>query len=83
MPPYQQAAAPAAEAGSGPRPDGTELAAGAAEGLAEALRDVGRRLEERALTHGERMRLLQRQAELGDLRDELALRARRRQGARR
>jgi hypothetical protein len=84
MPPHQQVAAgPVAESGSGARTDGTDLAAGASEGLAEALRDVARRLDGRALTHGERMRLLQRQAELGDLRDELALRARRRQGARR
>jgi hypothetical protein len=47
-------------------------------GLQDALRDVRGRLDTPGLDNGERMRLLQRQAELGDLRDELAQRARRR-----
>jgi hypothetical protein len=47
-------------------------------GLAEALRKVAGQLDAPGLDSGDRKRLLQRQAELGDLRDELALRARRR-----
>jgi hypothetical protein len=66
----QQAAGTAARAGSG----GANVEAG----LQDALRDVRGRLDKPGLATGERMRLLQRQAELGDLRDELALRARRR-----
>lgn len=46
--------------------------------VAGALQDVARRLEAPDLPSRDRMRLLERQAELGDLRDELALRARRR-----
>lgn len=48
-------------------------------GLADAMREVTGRLDAPGLEGRERMRLLQRQAELGDLRDELELRARRRQ----
>jgi hypothetical protein len=46
-------------------------------GLTEALREVNTQLDAHGLPGDERMRLLQRQAELGDLRDELALRRRR------
>ena len=46
--------------------------------LTEALGEVTIRLDAPGLAGGERMRLLQRQAELGDLRDELAQRERRR-----
>jgi hypothetical protein len=46
-------------------------------GLTEALREVATQLDTPGLDGGERMRLLQRQAELGDLRDELAARRRR------
>jgi len=46
-------------------------------GLTEAMRDVSTKLDAPGLVNGERMRLLQRQAELGDLRDELAVRRRR------
>jgi hypothetical protein len=52
-------------------------------GLVTALREVGEELAVPGLDGRRRMRLLQRQAELGDLRDERALRARRRLGARR
>lgn len=45
--------------------------------LAEALADVSTKLDAPGLDGGVRKRLLQRQAELGDLRDELAVRARR------
>lgn len=45
--------------------------------LAEALADVSTKLDTPGLEGGVRNRLLQRQAELGDLRDELAIRARR------
>jgi hypothetical protein len=45
--------------------------------LAEALADVSTKLDAHGLEGGVRNRLLQRQAELGDLRDELAIRARR------
>jgi hypothetical protein len=48
--------------------------------LTEALGEVTTRLDAPGLVGGERMRLLQRQAELGDLRDELAQRERRRTG---
>jgi hypothetical protein len=50
--------------------------------LAGALREVGERLDAPGLSSPDRIRLLQRQAELGDLRDELDLRARRRTGER-
>lgn len=46
-------------------------------GLSEAMHDVSAKLDAPGLVTGERMRLLQRQAELGDLRDELAVRRRR------
>jgi hypothetical protein len=59
------------------------VADGVDAGLAAALREVGRQLAAPGVGGGERMRLLQRQAELGDLRDERALRARRRSGTRR
>jgi hypothetical protein len=52
----------------------------AAVSLTEALGKVTTRLDAPGLVGGERMRLLQRQAELGDLRDELAQRERRRMG---
>ena len=58
------------------------VAEGVDAGVAAALREVGQQLAAPGLDGGERMRLLQRQAELGDLRDERALRARRRLGAR-
>jgi hypothetical protein len=48
--------------------------------IAGALEDVGKRLDASGLSSPERMRLLERQAALGDLRDELALQARRRAG---
>lgn len=51
--------------------------------LTTALQEVGHMLNAPGLDGGERKRLLQRQAELGDLRDERALRARRRSSARR
>jgi hypothetical protein len=51
-------------------------------GLTDALRDVAERLDAPGLASTDRMKLLQRQAELGDLRDELELRARRRVGER-
>ena len=50
--------------------------------LAAALRDVAERLDAPGLSSTDRMTLLQRQAELGDLRDELEVRARRRAGER-
>jgi hypothetical protein len=50
--------------------------------LGRALDDVAARLDVPGLPAAERHRLLQRQAELGDLRDELALRARRLAGER-
>ena len=50
--------------------------------LAGALAEVGERLSAHGLGSDERMALLQRQAELGDLRDEIALRDRRRASAR-
>jgi hypothetical protein len=62
---------------------GRVVAEGVDVALAAALREVGMQLAVSGLDGGERMRLLQRQAELGDLRDERALRARRRSGARR
>jgi len=45
--------------------------------LMEALRDVDAQLEAPTLTPAERNALLRRQAELGDLRDEIQLRRRR------
>jgi hypothetical protein len=45
--------------------------------LAAAMRDVSARLRAPGLTNPDRMVLLQRQAEFGDLRDALELRARR------
>ncbi|WP_445149855.1 hypothetical protein [Baekduia sp. Peel2402] len=45
--------------------------------LAEALTDVSVKLDDPGLDARSRKLLLQRQAELGDLRDELAVRARR------
>ena len=50
--------------------------------LSVALDDVGKRLSAPGLGRDERMALLQRQAEFGDLRDEIALRDRRRAVAR-
>jgi hypothetical protein len=46
-------------------------------GLTAAMHEVNAQLDAPGLASGERMRLLQRQAELGDLRDELAVRRRR------
>jgi hypothetical protein len=46
-------------------------------GLNAAMTEVATQLDDPRLVAGDRMRLLQRQAELGDLRDEMALRARR------
>jgi hypothetical protein len=46
-------------------------------GLTVAMREVTAQLDAPGLATGDRMRLLQRQAELGDLRDELAVRRRR------
>jgi hypothetical protein len=51
-----------------------DLEAGIPEALAEALRDVMARLDAPELERAERNRLLVRQAELGDLRDELVRR---------
>jgi len=48
--------------------------------LAQALEDVADRLDAPGVSSSDRVKLLLRQAELGDLRDELALRARRRAG---
>jgi hypothetical protein len=56
--------------------------AGLRSNLALALDDVDERLSAPGLGRDERMTLLQRQAELGDLRDEIALRDRRRAAAR-
>jgi hypothetical protein len=56
--------------------------AGLRANLSVALDDVGERLSAPGLGQDERMALLQRQAELGDLRDELALRDRRRAATR-
>src|SRR4051794_3551676 len=53
-----------------------------ANALANALEEVGVRLDAPGLSFAERKVLLQRQAELGDLRDEVALRARRVAGER-
>jgi hypothetical protein len=64
-------------------PGGIDRAPGVDAGLAEALQEVSTQLDAPSLTGSERMRLLQRQAELGDLRDELELRARRRLAPRR
>jgi hypothetical protein len=50
--------------------------------LVSALQECGDRLRDPSLTHDDRMALLQRQAELGDLRDALALRARHEDGDR-
>lgn len=50
--------------------------------LSVALQDVSERLSAPGIGSEERMALLQRQAELGDLRDEIALRERRRTVAR-
>jgi hypothetical protein len=52
--------------------------AGLRTSISVALDDVGQRLDAPDLQRNQRMALLQRQAELGDLRDELALRDRRR-----
>jgi hypothetical protein len=52
--------------------------AGLRANLSVALDDVGERLSKPGLDRDERIALLQRQAELGDLRDEIALRDRRR-----
>jgi hypothetical protein len=46
-------------------------------GLTQAMDEVATRLDAPGLATGERMQLLQRQAELGDLRDDLAVRRRR------
>jgi len=81
MAPHQDTTRVLADAGV--RPDGTASATGVEPGLAAALHEVSAQLDAPGLTGGERMRLLQRQAELGDLRDELDLRARRRLGSRR
>jgi hypothetical protein len=78
MAPHHEAARAVAEAGW----DEVDPAADLEAGLAEALREVTLKLDA-TRPGGERMRLLQRQAELGDLRDELALRARRRLAMRR
>lgn len=78
MPTYQQAARAAAEARSAT----TDPAVGVVTGLATALHDVAIQLDAPGLAGAQRMRLLQRQAELGDLRDELELRTRRRLAAR-
>jgi hypothetical protein len=78
MAPYQQAAA-VAEAGS----DAADPATGVEDRLAVALLEVSKQLDAPGLPGDQRMRLLQRQAELGDLRDELELRTRRRLAARR
>ena len=51
-------------------------------GVVAALHEVSAQLDGPCVTGDRRMRLLQRQAELGDLRDELELRERRRLGAR-
>jgi hypothetical protein len=59
------------------------VADGVDPSLTAALREVGQLLAVPGLEGGKRKRLLQRQAELGDLRDERALRARRRLSARR
>jgi hypothetical protein len=59
-----------AQLASGQRPDK----------VADVLRDVTDRLDAPDLSRTERMKLLQRQAALGDLRDELDLRARRHAG---
>jgi hypothetical protein len=45
--------------------------------LLKELETVGEKLKSRGLTRDTRMALLRRQAELGDLRDAIALRARR------
>lgn len=79
MAPHQQAARAAVETAS----DGTDPATGVETGLAAALHEVATQLDAPGLAGNLRMRLLQRQAELGDLRDELELRARRRLAARR
>jgi hypothetical protein len=60
------------------RTDDSSGHAGLRANLAVALEDVGARLSAPGLDRDERMALLQRQAELGDLRDEIALRDRRR-----
>lgn len=60
---------------------GRAVVEGVDAALAAALREVGMQLDVAGLERAERRRLLQRQAELGDLRDERALRARRRAGA--
>lgn len=78
MAPKHEAARVVAEAGS----DRTDPASGIEAGLAAALREVTLQLDAPGLGSSKRMRLLQRQAELGDLRDERALRARRRLAAR-
>ncbi|MBI5106949.1 MAG: hypothetical protein HZB46_18540 [Solirubrobacterales bacterium] len=62
--------------------DGSAEDAGPRTNLAAALADVGERLSAPGLGRDERMALLQRQAELGDLRDAIALRDRRRAIAR-
>jgi hypothetical protein len=62
--------------------DGSPHEGGLRTSLVVALHDVGQRLDAPGLPRSQRMALLQRQAELGDLRDELALRDRRRATAR-
>jgi hypothetical protein len=57
--------------------DSTE-GAGLRANLSGALHDVSERLSAPSIGRDERMALLQRQAELGDLRDEIELRDRRR-----
>lgn len=66
---------------AGSRPDAPDPSAGVEAGVVSALRDVTAKLDAPGLGSRERIRLLQRQAELGDLRDELELRARRRLAA--
>jgi hypothetical protein len=75
MAPKHDAARPATEARRRARAQ-----PGSAVSLTEALGEVTTKLDAAGLAGGERMRLLQRQAELGDLRDELAQRERRRTG---
>ena len=58
--------------------DGTHKDAALRADLSVALDDVGERLSAPDLGQEQRMALLQRQAELGDLRDEITLRQRRR-----
>jgi len=78
MAPHHEADRTVAHAGS----DRSGQATGVEASLAAAFRDVTLKLDAPGVGGSERKRLLQRQAELGDLRDERALRARRRLGAR-